>query len=228
VPRHSGFSSIELVKACAASADELVWTEFVRRFHPVIAAAVIRTTRHFGELSRLQLDDSIQDTYLKLCEDNFRLLRSFQPRQEDSIYGFLQVVAANIVNDHFKSVLAAKRGANLTETLSQASPTEMTSSDSFEVVSQRIQLTQIDKILRQVTFGRGQDKKCAIFWLRYRQGLTSSEIAAISSFGLTTEGVESLLLRLTIVIRGHLMGTVPHREVKVLNRKNRFIRRTGS
>jgi DNA-directed RNA polymerase specialized sigma24 family protein len=76
--------------------------EFIRRFQLVIAAAVLRTARQWGEPSRAQLDDLTQNTYLKLCENDSRLLRSFQPRHEDSIYGFLKVVAANVVHDHFK------------------------------------------------------------------------------------------------------------------------------
>lgn len=227
--RYAKFSSIELVKACAASKDEGAWTELIQRSHPVIAAAVLRTARHWGEPSRSQLDDLIQDTYLKLCEDDSRLLRSFQPRHEDSIFGFLRVVAANVVHDHFKSALAAKRGAGQTEAISE--PVEIATktlgSDSFATVSQRLQLEQIDKALRQVTAGKDQERKRIVFWLRHRQGLTASEIAAIPSIGLTTEGVESMLMRLAIMIRGHLISSTPHREVKVLNRQNRS-KRTGS
>jgi hypothetical protein len=94
-------------------------------------------------------------------------------------------------------------------------------------VSQRIQLEQVDKVLRQVTAGKDQDRKRIIFWLRHQQGLTASEIASIPSLGLTTEGVESMLLRLAVMIRGHLISSSPHREVKVLNRKNRS-KRLGS
>jgi DNA-directed RNA polymerase specialized sigma24 family protein len=108
--RYSKSSSTELVRACLGSKDEEAWAEFIRRFQVVIAAAVLRTARHWGEPLRPQLDDLIQDTYLKLFENNSRLLRSFKPRHEDSIYGFLKVVAANVVHDHFKSALAAKRG----------------------------------------------------------------------------------------------------------------------
>jgi RNA polymerase sigma-70 factor (ECF subfamily) len=227
--RYAELSSAELVKACAGSKDEEAWAEFIMRFQVVIAAAVLRTARHWGEPLRPQLDDLIQDTYLKLCENDCRLLRSFQPRHEDSIYGFLKVVAANVVHDHFKSALAAKRGAGQTEAITE--PVEIhskiTSADGFEAVSQRIQLEQIDKVLRQVTAGRDQPKKCMIFWLRHRQGLTASEIAAIPAIGLTTEGVESVLMRLAIMIRGHLMSSSPHREVKVLNRQNRS-KRLGS
>jgi RNA polymerase sigma-70 factor (ECF subfamily) len=227
--RYAKFSSTELVRVCAGSKDERAWAEFIRRFQAVIAAAVLRTARHWGEPSRPQLDDLIQDTYLKLCANDSRLLRSFQPRHEDSIYGFLKVVAANVVHDHFKSALATKRGAGQTEAITEPIPIDpkMAGADSFDAVSQRIQLEQIDKVLRQVTAGKDQGKKRTIFWLRHRQGLTASEIAAIPSIELTTEGVESVLLRLAVMIRDHVMSSSPHREVKVLKRQNRS-KRLGS
>ena len=203
--------------------------EFIRRFQLVIAAAVLRTARHWGEPSGPLLDDLIQDTYLKLVEGDTRLLRSFQPRHEDSIYGFLKVVAANVVHDHFKSALAAKRGASQTEAIREAvqmNP-KTTGADSFDAVSQRLQLERIDRILTQLTAGKDQARKRTIFWLRHRHGLTASEIASIPSIGLTTEGVESVLMRLAAMIRGHLISSTPHRDVKVLPRQNRS-KRLGS
>ncbi len=212
------------MRLCAGSTDERAWAEFIRRFQVVIAAAVLRTARRWGEPSRPQLDDLIQDTYLKLCENDSRLLRSFQPRHEDSIYGFLKVVAANVVHDHFKSLLAAKRGAGHTEALNETEPIQndlRTYVCGSDAVSQRLQLEQIDKVLRLVTTGKDQERKCTIFWLRHRQGFTASEIASMPAIGLTTEGVESVLLRLAAVIRSHLISSSPHRQVKVLNRQNR-------
>jgi RNA polymerase sigma-70 factor, ECF subfamily len=159
------------------------------------------------------------------------LLRSFQPRHEGSIYGFLKVVAANVVHDHFKSALAAKRGAGQTEAITE--PIQMDPKTAgvagFDGVNQRLQLEQVDRILVRVTAGQGQDqeRKRTIFWLRHRHGLTAREIAAIPSIGLTTEGVESVLLRLTTLIRSHLRSSTPHREVKVLTRQNRS-KRLGS
>ncbi len=209
--RYAEFSSTKLVAACTGSKDEQAWAEFIRRFHGVIAAAALRTARHWGEPSRSQLDDLIQDTYLKLCENRCRLLRSFQPYHEDSIYGFLKVVAANVVHDHFKSALAAKRGAGRTEALMgqiQIGP-NTASTDCLEAVGQRLQLAQVDKILTQLTAGKDQERKRTIFWLRHRQGLTASEIAAIPSIGLTTEGVESVLMRLVAMIRSHIINSTP-------------------
>jgi RNA polymerase sigma-70 factor (ECF subfamily) len=217
------FSSTELIRACAGSNDERAWTEFIRRFQVVIAAAVLRTARQWCEPSQAPLDDLIQETYLKLCENDCRLLRLFQPRQQDSIYGFLKVVAANVVHDYFKSALAAKRGISQTEPM--MGPVQIDSkarvADGFDVVSHRLQLEQIDKILTQITAGKDQERKRAIFWLRHQQGLTAREIASIPLIGLTTEGVESVLLRLAIMIRGHLISSSPHREVKVLKRQSR-------
>jgi len=229
VGRYTKFSSTELVKACAGSKDEEAWTEFIHRFHLVISCAVLRTARRWGEPPRSLLDDLVQDTYLKLCEDDSRFLRSFQPRQDDSVYGFLKVVAANVVHDHFKSVHAIKRGAGKTDSITE--PAQIgpagPDSDSFATVNKRLQLEKIDKALRQVTAGKDQERKRTVFWLRHRQGLTASEIASISSIGLTTEGVESMLMRLGILVRAHFLSSSPHRETKVISRQNRS-RRTGS
>src|SRR5258708_31084078 len=82
--------------------------------------------------------------------------RRLKFRHEDSIYGFLKVVAANVVHDHFKSALAAKRGAGQTEAILERIQMEpkMAGGDSFDMVSQRIQLEQLDKILTQPTSGK--------------------------------------------------------------------------
>jgi RNA polymerase sigma-70 factor (ECF subfamily) len=87
----------------------------------VIASTIMRTARQWGDLPRVQIDDLVQDTYLKLCENNYRLLAGFRPQHKDSIYGFLKVVATNVVHDHFKSAQAAKRGAGLTEVIIEPS-----------------------------------------------------------------------------------------------------------
>jgi RNA polymerase sigma-70 factor, ECF subfamily len=222
--RYAEFSSIDLVGACAASEDQRAWAEFTRRFHTVISSAVRRTAARWGcSAPKSQVDDLAQETYLKLCESDRQLLRMFHPRHQDSIYGFLKVVAANVVHDYFKSVQAAKRGAGQMETLIddlQIDPKTI-GTDSFEAISRRLQLEHVDKILRQVTAGKDQERKRMIFWLRHQQGLTAAEIASIPSIRLTTEGVESVLMRLTAMIRAHLLSSVPHREVKVLKRKIR-------
>ncbi len=231
MPNYRDMTSRELIGVCAGSNNERAWAEFVRRFQVVIAGTVLRTCRHWGEVTRTQVDDLIQETYLKLCENDSYLLASFRPRQEDSIYGFLEdsiygflkVVAANVVHDHFKACNAAKRGCGQRDVsleLFQADAMVWSDPDS-DAAGQRLQLDHIDRILRRITVGKDQERKRTIFWLRHQQGLTASEIAAIPWFGLTTEGVESLLLRLTNMIKSHMNGTLPHRQVTVLGRRIR-------
>lgn len=222
-------SSIALVRACAGSKDREAWEEFIRRFQIVIAGVAARTARRWCDPSRAELDDLVQDTYLKLCEDNCRLLRSFQPRQEDSIYGFLKVVATNVVHDHYKAALAVKRGAGQAEAAIEPVQYEVRAPgpDSFDLVNQRSQREQVDKALRRGTPGKDQERNCSIFWLHHQQGMTASEIASIPEIGLTTGGVESVLMRLGATIRDHFQDSSSHREVKVLARKNRSSKRTG-
>jgi DNA-directed RNA polymerase specialized sigma24 family protein len=207
--RYADLSSPELIRACAGSKDEAAWAEFLRRFQVVIAAAVLRTARQWGNPSDVQLDDLIQDTYLKFCEDGSHLLRSFRPRSDGSIYGFLGVVAANVVHDRFKAARAEKRGVAVTEALVEAAQVDPKTAceGSFDLVNQRLDLERVDRILIQITAGKDEHRNRAIFWLRHRQGLTANEIAAIPSIKLTTEGVESVLMRLTVRIRGHINGS---------------------
>jgi RNA polymerase sigma-70 factor (ECF subfamily) len=205
---------MQLVRACAGSDagskkdDREAWEEFIRRFHPVIASAVLRTARQWDEPARALIDDLIQEAYLKLCENDYRLLRGFQPVHENSIYKFLKVVASNVVRDYFKAKNAIKRGEGqtepITEAMLQSLPADMekASGTEWDAVSQRIELDKIDRVLRELT-GKESARNRIIFWLRHRQGLTAAEIACIPSFGLTTEGVESVLMRLAAVISKH-------------------------
>jgi RNA polymerase sigma-70 factor (ECF subfamily) len=202
--RYSSLSPDDLVKACAGSRDPAVWQAFIRLFQPVIAAAVLRTARRFGELSRHTLDDLVQETYLKLCEDDSRLLRSFVSRHPDAIFGFLKVVAGNVVHDYFKSALAEKRGAGQTDALPDcASPsTPVSAGYGSAAMERQILLRQIDDAL--VAAGEDKGRNRLIFWLHYRDGLTASAIASLPGIDLTTKGVESILLRMTRMIRSHM------------------------
>jgi RNA polymerase sigma-70 factor, ECF subfamily len=204
--RYSSLSPDDLVKACAGSHDPVLWQEFIRRFQPVIATAVLRTARHWGEPSRQLLDDLIQETYFKLCDDHNRLLRSFQSRHPDAIFGYLKVIAANVVNDHFKSALAEKRGAGQVDSLPDhaSSSASVPIADDSTAMERRILLRQIDEALTVVITGDDQQRNRLIFWLYYRDGLTANAIASLPSIGLTTKGVESILHRVTHLIRSHM------------------------
>jgi RNA polymerase sigma-70 factor (ECF subfamily) len=99
---YASVSPEELVLACRQTDDVAAWREFVCRFHRLIATVALRVARRWGESSPQLIDDLVQETYLKLCGDNFRMLRKFKSDHPDAFCGYLNVVTANLVHDHFK------------------------------------------------------------------------------------------------------------------------------
>src|SRR6516165_12566615 len=108
-------SAEDLVRACSQTGDSAAWEEFVRRFHRLIATVALRVARRWGDFSPQAVDDLIQETYLKLCASNFRILRSFKSQHPDAFYGYLKVVTANLVHDHCKTAHSLKRGSGTVE-----------------------------------------------------------------------------------------------------------------
>lgn len=194
----------ELAKACALTGDLAAWEEFVHRFQPLIARVAANTAYKWGESSTELMDDIVQDTYLRLCADNCRLLRNFRERHPDAIFGYLKAVAASVAHDHMKALHASKRGGksndiSLTEAIEPVS--------SHDEATRAILLDEIHKVL----LANGvSERDRMVFWLYYRDGLTAQAIASLKSLGLTTKGVESLIFRLVRVVRGQLVKTKDH------------------
>lgn len=184
-----------------------MWVEFVRRFHPLIATVVLRTAQSCGELTPTLHDDLIQETYLKLCANDCRLLRNFRSRHPDAIFGFLKVVTANVVYDHFKASHAAKRGGrgipvSLEEEQegSQSHLREFPASNSSRI-EQTILVQEIDRCLKRTISPTELSRSRRIFWLYYRCGLSARAIASLPHINLTTKGVESTIFRLSGLVR---------------------------
>jgi RNA polymerase sigma-70 factor, ECF subfamily len=205
---YSAIPPQELILVCLQRGEESAWVEFVRRFQPLIASVVLRITRQWGEASPQLIDDLIQETYLKLCAENFQPLKAFESRHEDAIYGFIKVFTANLVHDHFKASRAQKRGGSA-ETSSldaDATPEPVTQIQSEVATFERkLLLGQVARCLEAVAAGPNVKRDCRIFWLYYRAGLSASAIASLPTIGLSVKGVESTILRLTRAVRQRLV-----------------------
>jgi RNA polymerase sigma-70 factor (ECF subfamily) len=206
----------ELIRICIHTGHASAWEEFIRRFNPLIARVVVRTARRWGGSSRSVLDDLVQETYLKLCAENCRLLRTFESRQADAIYGYLKVVTTNVVHDHFKAAHAAKRGAGEpTKDLEiqeiDSVNVQQTTLSSQASLERDILLKEIDHQLIRSVPPDDLQRSRLIFWLYYRSGMTASAIASLPHVGLSTKGVESVLLRLTRSVRRALAGSASDR-----------------
>jgi RNA polymerase sigma-70 factor (ECF subfamily) len=206
---YSALSPEELIWACAQSGEAHAWEEFIRRFNPLIARVALRTARRWERCSIQLVDDLVQEIYLKLCAEDCRLLRSFESRQPEAIYGYLKVVTVNLVHDHFKTLYAAKRGAGEPSAemnhddagAERGGNRQLSSQDSIERI---VLLREIDRHLANCVPAEDLPRSRLIFWLYYRCGLSARAIASLPNVGLSTKGVESALLRLTRLVRSEL------------------------
>ncbi len=186
---YSKLTSDELLGLCADRGNAQSWDEFLRRFHPLVMATIRRVARRYTEPHLDLCDDLAQQVYLKLSAHDARLLREFEPRHEGAAFGFIEVVTANLVHDYFKGKGRVPRD--------EIAPVDLPGPDD---TNGPVLMREIDDFLKQ----RVRDIECQIFWLYYRHGMTAKEIAAIPAIGLTTKGVESVLVRLRQLIRAEL------------------------
>jgi RNA polymerase sigma-70 factor, ECF subfamily len=187
----------QLVAECLKT-TEGSWTEFVHRTQPIIYRTVVKATHRAGSVSREAIDDLVQDVYLKLCANDFRALRKFETLHENALFGFLKVVASNVVQDHFRQ-RAAQRGADSHHALALDSTDRPGTGRSS--TEQGLLLSAIDKALKTLSQQPDFERDRTVFWLYYGKGLTAKEISSMPGIGLTQKGVENVLLRQTRLIR---------------------------
>ncbi len=196
----------ELLQRCLDAGDREAWEEFVRRYRKPIALVVLRVARSCDESSTMVVDDLVQETFLKLCENDCRILRDFRSQQPQGLPGFLKVLAANLAQDHFRALRATKRGADKTCTSDEA--LGAVNSEAVDSVEKAILFREIDTFLNDACSAHEMHQ--AVFWLYYRDGMTAKSIASIS--GLTTKGVETIIFRLTQQVRSRFGQPSSHHQ----------------
>jgi RNA polymerase sigma-70 factor (ECF subfamily) len=181
----------DLLHLCLTSEDQGLWQNFVRRTQPLIANVIINTTRRWREPSPSLVDDLIQETLLKLFANDRKALRSIRNEHENTIFGFLRVVASNVARDHFRHPENKVEEVELTDPVVPPSPNGFDRIE-FNRLKDKIQAC-LERLSSSETYARDE----RIFWLFYEQGYTAKEISLIPNLGLTVKGVESALQRLT-------------------------------
>ena len=201
----------DLAKLCAHSPDAAEWEEFVRRSVPLASLVALRISRMWvSDPSPATVDDIVQEVFLKLCEQERRILRDFEPRGEDSFFGLLRIVAASVANDYFRRLYSTKRGGKVI-TMALADDEYQVALDAArpaERIEHSALLAQLDRKLRSAPDEIGERDR-ALFWLYYLQGFTAEEIARMPAAGLTAKGVESALRRVTVWLRGEIKRRDP-------------------
>ncbi len=229
---YSQISVNELAQVCANSADAAEWEEFLRRTTPLASVVVSRIARLWagGSTTPAMTDDIVQEVYLKLCEQERRILREFTPRNEDSFLGLLRIVAASVANDYFRRQHSTKRGGKvvITGLAWEFIPGAADTGGGAKGVQKRVLLSQLDQLLRSAP-EEVTERDRNLFWLYYLQGLTAVEIASLPGVGLSAKGVESALRRIggwlrRRIERRRLNGTFDHNQPAEIafEKENRF------
>jgi RNA polymerase sigma-70 factor (ECF subfamily) len=199
-------SDVDLLESCLESGAAEAWEEFVSRFQQTVSLGVLRAVRKWTDPSKEIIEDLAQETFLKLCADNCRILRDFVPQSADSLAAYLRVIAINVVNDHFRSATARKRGG--VAALGRSAPPEARepTTDGHQEIVRALLLSEIESKLGQCLKGPNRQRDETVFWFYYRQGLSARAIAALPSIGLSLAGVESLVHRVTKELKETILG----------------------
>lgn len=207
-------ATTRLARICAYSSDAPEWEQFVRAVMPVVLLSVRRVSQLWGEISSSTISEIVQEVFVKLCEDDRRILRDFEDRGEDSLLKLMRVVAASVATDHFRRNRAEKRGGRMSVGASQPrlEMEEVQDRKATEAVEWPALIAQLDGLLKlnpQAVSPRDRN----LFWLYYRQGLTAEAISRIPSIGLSAKGVESALARLVRLLREIILNGKPKVEL---------------
>ena len=164
----------------------------------MIASVLINTLRRWREPAPSLVDDLIQDTYVKLFANDRKALRSIKNEYENTIFGYLKVVASNVVRDHFRQPVNKADEIELSDAVLPPGPQDR---ERLEFLQKK---EQVKGILETLSSSETYERDVGIFWLFYEQGYTAKEISLLPTAGLTVKGVEAVLLRLTRYVRGKL------------------------
>lgn len=201
----------DLARACAYSADAAEWEELLRRCAPVTSMVAARVSRIWlGRATPSIVDDIVQEVFLKLCEQQRRILREFEPRGEDSFLGLVRIVSASVANDYFRRQHSVKRGGKVVTIGLDDGPGMNVSSGPIggAEVQKAVLFSELDRKMRSAPEAIGERDR-TIFWLYYLQGLTAEEIAGLPAAELSAKGVESALRRVTTWLRKELQTRKP-------------------
>jgi len=221
--RYSSLSLPELVCLCIGPCDDGAWEEFVARVGRAISLTILRVASLWGKPSRTVVEDLVQVTYLKLWEDNCRILRDFAIQNPNGILGYLKKVAANTTHDYFRHGRSQSAGGSRAHVSTSDVDVEAGKEvhGSQDRIAFQILLNQIDEHLKGHLTGPDQERDRTIFWLYFRQGMSTKEIGSLPTIGLGPKGVGSVIERLKRCIRERITGVASQSDEDAVGMKSK-------
>jgi RNA polymerase sigma-70 factor (ECF subfamily) len=158
--------------------NKTAWDSFVARFAGLILAAVRRVVGPDGDV-----EDIAQDVFLRLCKDDFRLLRQYDPARA-GLTTWLTIVARSVAHD------TVRRRRPPTQ------PIDVTPEAAFAV-----EPSVVEKI--KIPDGLLSPRQQLVLTLLYERDLEVAEIAAMLSVDAQT--VRSTHHKAMLKLRAHFV-----------------------
>lgn len=179
--------------ACIAGSKS-AWDDFVRAAAPVIYAAVRRSHHSRGSLAVGEIDDRVQDVFMRLLRDDCKLLRTFDPTRA-SLVTWLTIIARTVVHEHARKKHLPTTGLHGREPIPAAtSPAAPDLSDL--AIDSRLPLSALSEQQRQV------------IQMLFQEGLSVEQAAA--RLGVEAQTIRSAkhkaLTRLRERLSEHVFG----------------------
>jgi RNA polymerase sigma-70 factor, ECF subfamily len=207
--RYASSSLKDVVCLCAGPRDDEAWIEFVSRVGKPLSLIIMRTASMWGRPSRTLVEDLTQTIYLKLWQGGRTLLREFAMERPEAVLGYLKRIAANATHDYFKHCHSQSSGGENwhVSTIDIDLESGHGAPGGPENLALGIFLREIDEHLTRCLTGPDQERDRMIFWLYFRQGMSTREIASLPGIGLGAKGVGSVIERLKRAIREQIVAT---------------------
>ena len=180
------------------------WDSFLAQFHELIVATVVRTASASGIPGRADVEDLVQDVYLKLCANDFQILRRVRSDHPNGVYGLVRAVAHSTTIDYLRKLRNPVNDTRKVVSLEALAQDLALERPMESELHRRMLFERLDLMLAGMCPPETVTRDRNAFWLYYRQGFTAKEVAAMPAMGLTLKGVESLLFRLTAALRTQL------------------------
>jgi RNA polymerase sigma factor (sigma-70 family) len=197
-------AAADLLRECGEKlTDRALWQQFQQRFQGLIFLYLMRALR----LNRIQEDvadivpDLAQEVYLRLVQNDGRILRSYRGTTEFSVMAFLARISSSVVQDYQRAANSEKRRGQVipidslraSELQGASSGSPATDANHWNTVAR---LMDVEKAIAGDPDRKNARRNVLIFKLHHVDGFQASEISRFPGFGLSKSGVETILSRL--------------------------------
>ena len=210
---HTALPSPELFRLCANRPDkDEYWSEFVRRFNPLLVRSITIAWRRNGQGNWPPADvaaDLLQDAYTAILKNDFRLLRNFRGATDAEAEAYLAHTAINQTITYLRNRKALRRAGeevSLQELLAEQGDATLT--DSATHSAPNLTEREIIQALEHCFNGPTSKRDILIFLLYARDGYSVTEIARMQICELKETSIANLLGQMKTRLRKYFSAKV--------------------